>query len=178
MKTLLYALVLSVFCTCAFAQKITGKWRCNKEVAKVLRMDYEDYYCTYKFKKNGTLIIKFNGERTVDHSTTSIHTKIGTFRIKGKYELNDGKISSIIKNEDVDVGATEIYYSRTLFEQGKNSASFMHSVNSSRVSYSKRMERKLRIRLINNRFLWDWDNEPITITKRELVIGEKLKCKR
>jgi hypothetical protein len=53
MKTLLLTFVLSLFCACSFSQKITGKWSCDKEVVQALRLEYNDIYCTYKFKKDG-----------------------------------------------------------------------------------------------------------------------------
>ena len=62
MKTLLLSILLSLFISCSFAQKITGKWTCDKEVMHVLRMDFEDMYFTYKFKKNGTFRIVIKGE--------------------------------------------------------------------------------------------------------------------
>ena len=67
MKTLLLTFVLSLFCPCAFPQKITGKWTCEKEVVKTLQMGYDDLYCTYKFKKNGVMIIKIKGQTVFDH---------------------------------------------------------------------------------------------------------------
>ena len=62
MKTLLLTFVLSLFCACAFPQKITGKWSCNKEVVQALRLEYNDIHCTYKFKKDGTFLLIIKGE--------------------------------------------------------------------------------------------------------------------
>ena len=179
MKTLFCSLLLSVVCTCVFAQKITGKWHCDKEVAKTLQMGYEDLYCTYKFKKNGAMVIKIKGESVLEYSQSDHEDgciRRGSIKIKGHYEIKDGKISSIVVNDDVECFADE--YNRPLEEYGINSASLFEYQNYSESSYKKQKSRHLRKRLLDYRFLWDWDNEPITITEKELVIGNKLRCKR
>lgn len=168
MKKIILSLLVFLFCACAFPQKITGKWDCEKEVVKTLQMAYEDFYCTYKFKKNGVMIIKIKGQTFLSHSSQyGVHFRSGSIKIKGHYEITDGKISSIVVNDDVESFADEYYQPRV--ENGMISQD---------AYYKKYKSLHLRKILLDYRFLWDWDNEPITITKEELVIGDKLKCKR
>lgn len=179
MKTLLLTFVLSLFCACAFPQKITGKWTCEKEVVKTLQMGYDDLYCTYKFKKNGVMIIKIKGQTVFDHDPYNYerdHIRSGSIKIKGHYEVKEGKISSIVVNDDVECFADE--YNPPREENGMKAGPMFVGDISREANYKKNKSLHLRKKLLDYRFLWDWDNEPITITKEELVIGDKLKCRR
>ena len=178
MKTLLLSFLFSFFFASSFAQKITGKWDCDKEVMQALRIDYKEVYCTYKFKKNGTLIIKIDGETMINHSSNTIHKKVGTVRIKGKYKLDNGRITSFVNEKGVEAAALVILDDKYLFEGRDALATYINNVYSSQKKYANTMEHKLLSKLKEHRYLWDWNNEPITITKKELIIGDKLRCKR
>ena len=175
MKKIILSLSVFLFCACAFPQKITGKWDCEKEVVKTLQTSYEDLYCTYKFKKNGVMIIKIKGQTFLSHSILyGVRFRSGSIKIKGHYEITDGKISSIVVNDDVECFADE--YNPPIDEKYPPSLSVTQ--NELESNYKMKKSTHLRKKLLVYRFLWDWDNEPITITKEELVIGDKLKCKR
>ena len=177
MKKIILSLLVFLFCACAFPQKITGKWTCEKEVVKTLQTSYEDLYCTYKFKKNGVMIIKIKGQTFLSHSILyGVRFRSGSIKIKGHYEITDGKISSIVVNDDVECFADE-YYSPSV-ENGMNAGTMFVGDIHRDAYYKKYKSLHLRKILLDYRFLWDWDNEPIAITKEELVIGEKLKCRR
>ena len=180
MKTLLLTFVLSLFCACSFSQKITGKWSCDKEVVRALMSDFEDVSCTYKFKKNGTFIIKIDGGTSTYHSSTAYHQQIGTIRIKGHYTINNGQISTIVKEEGVEADALEILDDKDLMgtKSHSNIATKANWYYDVRDNYAKEMKRKLLNKLMAHRYLWDWDKEPITITKKELKIGKIIKCRR
>ena len=142
-------------------------------------MGYDDLYCTYKFKKNGVMIIKIKGQTVFDHNPYNYerdHIRSGSIKIKGHYEIKDGKISSIVVNDDVECFADE--YNPPIEENNVNTASLFVGQNERETNYSSKKSQHLRKKLLDYRFHWDWDNEPITITKEELVIGDKLKCKR
>jgi hypothetical protein len=179
MKTLLLTFVLSLFCACAFPQKITGKWKPLPEVSNGFSSVYESVDCSYNFKKNGELIIKIKGLRNLDKGYAipeKKHLLQGEVEIKGKYVIQDGKISSFVENEGV-----KTYASDSKSNYGSlmtDSVSYIVKTFREEDRNSKRLENELRRRLLDTRYLWDWDNEPITITKEELVIGEKLKCRR
>ena len=179
MKTLLLTIVLSLFCACAFPQKITGKWKPLPEVSNGFSSVYESVDCSYNFKKNGELIIKIKGSRNLDKGYAipeKKHLLQGVVEIKGKYVIQDGKISSFVENEGV-----KTYASDSKSNYGSlmtDSVSYIVKTFREEDRNSKRLENELRRRLLDTRYLWDWDNEPIAITKEELVIGEKLKCRR
>ena len=179
MKILIYTLLLSLFCTCAFAQDILGKWSVPAEGNNQLFSLYESVDCTYKFKKNGDLIIKISGIRNLDNGRSNpdqYHLLQGVVEIKGKYSIEDGKISSIVENDGVKTYASDSKsnYGSLL----SDSVSYIVKAFGTEDNNSKRMENELRKRLLDYRFLWDWNKEPITITKKELVIGDKLRCKK
>ncbi len=178
MKHIFLALVLCLFCQCSFAQKITGKWHCPKEVTKQVEMGYEELSCVYKFKKSGRLIIKIEGVTAVRHGLYSSHfnhQRRGYICIKGKYTISDGKISSIVENEGVETYAVE---SQNYDWKAETPASESASEISREDSYGNARSRILRKRLLVYRFLWDWDEEPYSVTDKELKIGEQLVCNR
>lgn len=179
MKTLFYSFFLFAFCSSVFAQKVTGKWEALPEVCNQFSTVYESVDCSYKFKKNGDLIIKIKGLRNLDKGydiSEKKHLLQGVVEIKGKYAIQDGKISSSVENECVKTYASDSKsnYGSLLTD----SVSFIVKTFHQEDLNSKRMENELRQKLLDCRFFWDWDNEPIFITEKELVIGDKLKCKR
>ncbi|MBQ7238335.1 MAG: hypothetical protein IJS20_06045 [Bacteroidales bacterium] len=178
MKTLLLTFVLSLFCACAFPQKITGKWTCSKEVVERMHIGFDDVRCTYSFKKNGTLIIKIKGNTYVNHGEFTAardHHRSGSIEIKGKYKVHDGRITTQINKEDIKAYAMDYSNQRDLSQE---SSSVENVESKAENVYGDFKAKEIRAQIIHKPDFWDWDNEPITITKEELVIGDKLKCKR
>ncbi|MCR5362022.1 MAG: hypothetical protein K6E73_08435 [Bacteroidales bacterium] len=179
MKQIAITLLLCLFCQYSFAQKVTGRWHCTKEVTEQVEMGYNNLYCTYKFRKNGDLTIKIEGEEKFDHSSTSHdrdHIRRGIIRIKGKYTVNEGKISSFVENNDVETYAEE--YNPQLEISNVTTASNFVGQNIRESDYRLKKSSYLRKKLLDYRFLWDWDEEPYTVTGKELKIGERLVCER
>ena len=175
-------ILLSLFCMLSFpvfSQKITGKWHCTKEVSKQIKMGYDNLSCSYKFRKNGTLTIKIECNETFDHSINHIdhdYVRRGIIRIKGNYSIQDGKITSVVKEDGIECYATE--YTPPVEENKVNTASVFAGRDWSAAHYQDTYPVILRAKLRDYRFLWDWDEEPYYVTDKELKIGELLVCKR
>gem|GEM_PF-1046186 len=179
---MLTRILLLAICFClqmpCEAKGIVGRWHCTKEVTEQVEMGYEKLSCSYKFKKNGKLIIKIEGETAISHGLYSSHfnhQRRGYIYIKGKYTICDGKISSIVKNEGVETYAVE---SQDYHWKTETPPSESVSEISREESYGMARSRILRKRLLDYHFLWDWDEEPYTVTGKELKIGERLVCER
>jgi len=124
------------------------------------------------------LIIKIEGETAISHGLYSSHfnhQRRGYIYIKGKYTICDGKISSIVKNEGVETYAVE---SQDYHWKTETPPSESVSEISREESYGMARSRILRKRLLDYRFLWDWDEETFSVTGKELKIGERLVCER
>ena len=140
-----------------------------------MHIGFDDVSCIYRFKKNGTLIIKIEGDTYVNHGSVSRkanHHQRGCIYIRGTYIVCDGKISSHIRNEDVETFAVE---SQNIFmeENGKTPPSAFVSEIKKENAYGKGRARILRSKLMDYRFLWDWDEEIISVKNGELIIGKE-----
>ena len=175
MKNLLFALILSVMCPAVFAQKITGKWSCTKQVTQTLKLGFEDVFCTYKFKKNGKMIIKIQGQSKTDYDPYSYdrdHYRRGKIVIKGVYSMHDGKISSNVKKEDIKCYANEI--NPPIEESSLNEASLSAGQAHNEAHYQSTYPVILRAKMRDYSFLWDWKDVPIEQLGKKLKIGDKL----
>ncbi len=179
MKQIAITLLLCLFCQYSFAQKVTGRWHSSKEVTEQVKMGYDRLSCSYKFKKSGKLIIKIEGEETFDHSMNHIdqnYVRRGIIRIKGTYSIHDGKITSVVKEDGIECYATE--YTPPVEENNVNTASVFAGRDWRAANYQDTYPVILRAKLRDYSFLWNWDEEPYTVTGKELKIGERLVCKR
>ena len=170
MKTHAIFLFLCLFCASAFAQDITGKWRCSKELVQQLGLGYETVSCTYRFKKDGTMKIKIKGEYYEEHTSDYVRRQNGSIVIRGRYVIRDGKITSYVANAGVDTDASyttsSVYYNNGVahwsdgWQERPDKASF------------------LRRKLLRHRYLWDWSDASLAVVGKNLTIGEQLSCKR
>lgn len=175
MKQIFLTLVLCLFCQCSFAQKITGKWHCTAETLSQCRLGFQVASCTYKFKKNGTMIIKIKGDSYVGQQLYSgdyEHHYTGGMTIKGKYSVQDGKITSHVTKEDIETYASDI--PNTTIEGGYTPAYAAHVEYQGENTYRSVKEMELRRRAMDYPFLWDWKDVPISYSGKRLKIGDKL----
>ena len=170
-------LIISLFCTCLSAQKITGKWRCTKESIAQIHMRFDYVTCTYRFKKNGKMIIKIKGDTYVSHkqyTTKYDHHRRGTLVIKGSYSIQDGKITSIVAKEDIEASAID-YCDHSL---ENDRASVANSDFAAENRSGIIMERAMSSQIMTKPEFWNWDQVPITISNNEVKIGEAVVLKR
>ena len=173
MKTLLLTFVLSLFCACSFSQKITGKWSCDKEVVQALRLEYNDIHCTYKFKKDGTFLFIIKGETEYNKCK-----ELGKIKIKGKYVVQEGTISSLVTSSGIETEAQMILDENLIVAGVALKADALNTFYDYQVSYEKETPQILMNIILQHNYLWDWDKEPISITKKELKICKIIKCRR
>lgn len=171
----LLSLCLSVVC---LANGIAGKWHCPDEVTDKIEMGFDNISCTYKFKKDGTLVIKIKGMTRVEHHSANPESNTlrrGYILIKGRYTIHDGRISSFVENKDVETYAQE---SRENEKYDERNIAVSTGAIIREKTYGEGRARILRERLLDHRFLWDWDDEPFTLSGQELQIGTRLKCRK
>lgn len=109
--------IVLVFCSMCislqsscFAKGIVGKWICPKEETAQLNLGYEDIQCIYKFKRNGCFTLKISGETLVNlgkYTNDYNHFRRGYIVLKGQYRIENGQISSIVENKDIECFADE-----------------------------------------------------------------------
>ena len=175
MKKLIIALIISMMIPVAFAQKITGRWHCPTEVVKQYRLGFDGVSCRYKFKKNGTFVLKIKGDSFVGHKHYTgeyEHHHSGTIVIKGKYSVKDGKITSYVEKDNIETAAS--VYPNYSFDGDGSTASQTYSEYRLQNGTSNGMEINMRRRIMDNSFLWDWKDVPIEQAGNQLKIGDKL----
>lgn len=178
-KFLLVFLICTISLSSCFAKGIVGKWQCPQAVTSQLNLGFEDVLCEYKFKKNGTFVLKISGETLMKNGKYTHdynHLRRGLIVVKGLYKIEDGLITSTVENEDVECFAeeTEDYIDDT----DRTPASLYVARNNKEASYKKNKSSLLRQSLLEYRFLWDWDHEPVVINTEEMSVGDQLKCVR
>ncbi|MBE6331450.1 MAG: hypothetical protein E7070_03950 [Bacteroidales bacterium] len=167
-------LLLCLFCHCSFAQKITGRWHCTAETISQCRLGFQVVNCTYKFKKDGTMIIKIKGYSYAGQKLYSgdyEHLYTGGMTIKGRYFVLDGKITSQVTKEDIETYASDI---PNTTESDNTPAYVAHVEYQGEDRYRSVKEMELRRRVMDYPFLWDWKDVPICYSGKRLKIGDKL----
>ena len=190
-KLLILILVISSMVLTATAQGITGKWKCPAEFLDSLGLQYNDMTGYYKFKRNGTFVVKINGVKRVrkyrtymnynrkPDKMTSAHKMI-YIKVKGTYEVVNNRISTKVEPKGVycfiDPGirppegadADDNEYVARMKEwrqQRYDDAAFDARIQAQTVK-----DDLMRF--------WVWDNEPLVVTKETLSIGDKFCFKR
>ena len=190
-KLLILILVISSMVLTSTAQSITGKWKCPAEFLDSLGLQYNDMTGYYKFKRNGTCVVKIDGVKRVrKHSSvmhygekpltiTSAHRMI-YIKVKGTYEVVNNCISTkvdpkgvycfidpgIRPSQEVDAGDNE-YVARMKEMRQEN---YERAASNARVQAQTVKDELMRF--------WVWDNEPLVVTKETLSIGDKFCFKR
>ena len=157
----------------AFAQKITGRWHCPTDVVKQYRLGFDGVGCRYKFKKNGTFVLKIKGDSFVGNNIMGDkeHHYSGSIVVKGKYRVQDGTISSFVEKDNIKTAASD-YRNYTIGEDSP--AHFFVVDNQGSAAYENMKSMELRRRIMDNSFLWDWKDVPIEQAGNQLIIGDKL----
>lgn len=177
--------------TAVQAQDIVGKWKCSKEILDRLNLGYEVINGYYTFSKNGKFKLKIKGSKSITRFNTGIDqfskiyktpSKHRNFYIKasGKYMIKDGKITTVVKPEDVkpyvsisekqpripDTSTSDYEYRMIEMKtRAYNEASLVADVQSNMIRAEKY-------------FMWSWRDLSVRQTADSLVIGKIIKCSR
>ena len=179
MKKLIIALIISMMIPVAFAQKITGRWDCSKEMLQKLHFGTEEIYGTYKFKKNGTFVLKIKGE-TFDVDLSRVKKKKCnpdfikriSVVIKGKYSLEDGKISTDVNPRDIECLCDFNGYSQidNYVSDEEKLGAILTSEKQEMEIIASRVEKKVH----NNPYFWSWHDEEVVCSGKKLEIGHRV----
>jgi len=167
------------------AQSITGKWKCPKDFLDSMGLLY-DMKGHYRFKKNGTFQVKINGIKRVTKKsvftiyygrTKKIHSKHAAIfiKVRGTYKVIDGAVTTSVSPDDV----------YCFIDPGREQPDGPDADDSEYVARSKEYQQRLydaadfdarvQAETIKNEVIriWQWYNEPVTVTKDSLIIGDK-----
>ncbi|WP_349665791.1 hypothetical protein [Xylanibacter muris] len=149
------------------AQSIVGKWKCSKEYFKSMDLLFYGMKGYYKFNKDGTFYVKINGG-----STQNIYIKIS-----GTYNIADNRITTNIVPGDIYCYVNSGQYSPDILD---SDAGGLERMNRDRQEYAYE-QGEFRSNVLTEDIkntMWEWKNEPLTITKKELKIGENIRLKK
>ena len=173
------------------AQDITGKWKCSKEILDRLNLGYEDISGHYTFYKNGKFKLRIKGNKRTRRYNTGIGQNAKTYtthsnhrnlsiKASGKYVVNDGKITTVVRPKDVksyvdisarqpkipDTGTGDYEYRKIAMQElHYDKASSVADVQSNMIRAEKY-------------FMWSWRDLSVRQEGDSLVIGKIIKCSR
>lgn len=183
MKTLLLTFVLSLFCACAFPQKITGKWDCSKEMLSTLNVRPWMAYGYYKFKKDGTFVLKIKDNPTpgaVRATSSPNYVEDLSIEVTGTYFIENGQINTVVLPKDIRVycGGDDLRaianYERHEDMSPIKEQTLRGQYLADRDKYNKLHEEEFVQQLLQNADMWFWKNEKVVRDKKILCIGDKV----
>ena len=190
-KILVLIFVICCMTLTSTAQSVVGKWKCPAEFLDSLGLQYHDMYGYYKFKRNGTFVVKINGVEMIrkfsiimnygkkPEKITSAHKMI-YIKVKGTYEVVNNRISTKVAPDGV----------YCFIDPGLSPAEGPDADDNDYVARMKewRQQRyddaafdaKIQAQTVKEDLMrfWIWNNEPLTVTKESLAIGDKFCFKR
>lgn len=180
-------IIIALFCMLpiADAQNIVGKWKCSKEFLEGLNMRFGNMRGKYKFKKDSTFIIKIHGGGGAHISffsrIPSTPRRTLYIKVKGTYSITNGTITTNVKPGDVDCNINvgfDLPPEPTAHNGGRWEVATYDMIES---KYRKRENQgAFQEETIKNEYMnvWNWRNEPITVTKKTLTVGDKATFKK
>ncbi len=193
MKKILFIsiLIISIVSPC-FSQGIRGTWKCTEEFLGSIGFKSGRISGQCKFKKDGTFEVKINGRKSVSYVADSYSSpQIGKFktspsshrlmtvRIKGTYEIENDSISTTVSPDGVfcyiEAGdypePVNINDSKMTMDL-KDIEQFIYE---NRVSEAEGQTKNIKEKMLK---FWQWEKEPVRMTKRHLMIGYKAMFKK
>lgn len=203
MKKILFIIImmLSVL-PAAEAQNVVGKWKCSQEFLHGLGTLFIQMRGRYHFKKDSTFTIKIKGrgqrlgrkpknEKNYVHVTTSRGVVVSKspsninslstlqIRVKGTYSVSDGTISTKVAPEDVSCYVDSGIYMPDAPSLTNDSDMLRYKMRTSwyehRLSLSNTQEETIKRDLLE---VWNWNREPLEVTKKTMKVGDKAMFKR
>ena len=171
------------------AQDIVGKWKCSEEFLGSLGFNSDRMSGQCRFKKDGTFEVKINGRKIVSYVADAYSSpqirdspssqRLMTVRIKGTYQVKDDSISTTVSPdgvycyieagdypEPVDIRDSKMTMELKDIEQ---------QIFENRQSEADRKSDAIKKKMLQ---FWQWDKEPVRMTKRHLMIGYKAMLKK
>lgn len=190
---MLFLVVLSIyFSCCTHAQNIVGKWKCSEEFLGSLGFKSDRMSGQCKFMKNGMFEVKINGRNSVSYVADSYSSpqsgkfktspsshRLTTVRIKGTYQIENDSISTTVTPDGVfcyiETGnypePVNISDSKMTMDL-KDIEQFIYE---NRVSEAEGQTKNIKEKMLK---FWQWEKEPVRMTKRHLMIGYKAMFKK
>ncbi len=190
MKKILFIsiLIISIVSPC-FPQGIRGTWKCTEEFLSSIGFKSGRISGQCKFKKDGTFEVKINGRKSVSYVADAYSSpqirdspssqRLMTVRIKGTYQVKDDSISTTVSPdgvycyieagdypEPVDIRDSKMTMELKDIEQ---------QIFENRQSEADRKSDAIKKKMLQ---FWQWDKEPVRMTKRHLMIGYKAMLKK
>ena len=170
------------------AKSVKGKWQCAKDFIQAIDMKYYFPHLkgTYKFKDDGTFTARFEGIKRYAYRGETMYgaklinwgenvSKLAYIKVKGTYQIVDGKMTTKVRPKDV----------KCFFDQGRDHPDIEESdlqnvaprYYDMKVSWYEQREKTYE-RMGNTirrewMHLWVWNQEPVTVTPNQLLIGQR-----
>lgn len=175
MKKILFIIImmLSVL-PAAEAQNVVGKWKCSQEFLHGLGTGFIQMRGRYHFKKDSTFTIKIKGRGQKFYGKNTLQ-----IRIKGTYSISHSAITTKVVPNDVtcyinfgmDIPKTPSFTDETAmlrYDMENNHYELFESM-------SRTQEETIKRDLLE---VWNWNREPLEVTKKTMKVGDKATFKR
>ena len=175
------------------AQNIIGKWECPKEFLNSVGFINKDVHGYYLFKKNGKFSLRISGTRQTGYvyrgeyydgrefRTYKTHGKfcIMSVKVKGRYEIVDGRITTYVKPKDskiyVSPGLNQPEFNGregVVEQQWKRMDDRHYNIASTVAEFQENTIKTER------RGLWTWTKASMQFNKDTLTVGKFIKLVR
>lgn len=177
-------LVMLCLFACVDAQDIVGRWKGSKKINEQLNIPEEYVRVRYKFRKDSTFYMKVYGDTDLSRHKYSFgrpYSRWIRLSVKGRYEIVDGRITTYVTADNVSSSVDDNGYSvldRNDFFLLTSKIRFGKVIAQERKRVPRYAVFLLRKVLSDCSFLWDWDNVPITVTKKTLIVEDKISLRK
>ena len=198
-------IILTMFCMLpsAEAQNVVGKWKCSQEFLHSLGTRFIQMRGRYHFKKDSTFTIKIKGwgegaalKRKNRGWSSYIRKSNGTIeltkrpeyfaskpslqiRIKGTYSVSNGTITTKVVPNGIYCyieSGSDIPVAPSL----NNDAAMLRYIMGNRMHENFSSLARTQEETIKRDYMrvWNWDHEPLEVTKKTMKVGDKVKFKK
>lgn len=193
MKKILFIsiLIISIVSPC-FPQGIRGTWKCTGEFLSSIGFKSGRISGQCKFKKDGTFEVKINGRKSVSYVADSYSSpqsgkfktspsshRLTTVRIKGTYQIENDSISTTVTPDGVFCYIeTGDYPEPVNISDSKMTMELKdieQQIFENRVSEAEEQTNNIKEKMLK---FWQWEKEPVRMTKKHLMIGYKAMFKK
>ncbi len=193
MKKILFIsiLIISIVSPC-FPQGIRGTWKCTEEFLSSIGFKSGRISGQCKFKKDGTFEVKINGRKSVSYVADSYSSpqsgkfktspsshRLTTVRIKGTYQIENDSISTTVTPDGVfcyiETGDYPEPVNISDSKMTMDLKDIEQQIFENRVSEAEEQTNNIKEKMLK---FWQWEKEPVRMTKRHLMIGYKAMFKK
>ena len=177
MKKLLLLLAFISLSMGSMAQNIVGKWKCPKEHLSNLGVAYSHVKGYYKFMEDSTFKVKIKCRDMEGPFQNYKYYSNRSIRIDvvGKYHIANNTITTIVDPKDIEC-TVDLGEDNPVFpDPDAKEQNFLMQLYDENEYRGYENQAKAQEKIIKEEILhvWEWKEEPLTINKKNLIIGSK-----